>query len=157
VTPVNDTITCLEGEPSLRISSIWPGRHLAAVGVACALLAGVAGCNVAASGYSSAPPTATPMVMPTAAPAPAATPVATTTVTIQNFAFSPPAIVVPVGATVTWTNRDAEQHTVTAVDRSFDSDALNPDQPYSFTFAKAGTYQYMCLIHPQMRGTVVVR
>jgi plastocyanin len=98
-----------------------------------------------------------PMEMPTVAPAPAATPVATTSVTIQSFAFSPQAIVVPVGATVTWTNQDVEQHTVTAVDRSFDSDALNQGQSFGFKFTKAGTYHYQCLIHPQMTGTVVVR
>jgi len=117
------------------------------------LVAGVTACSAAAS----APPTATAMVMPTAPSAPVATPVATTSVAIQNFAFSPQVIVVPVGAKVTWTNQDVEQHTVTALDRAFNSDALNQSQPFSFTFAKPGTYQYQCLIHPQMLATVVVR
>jgi plastocyanin len=83
-------------------------------------------------------------------------PVATTTVKIENFLFAPAAITVPEGATVTWTNDDVEQHTVTAKDRAFDSDIIANDKSFSFTFRKAGTYQYSCLIHPNMVGNVVV-
>jgi plastocyanin len=82
--------------------------------------------------------------------------VATTNVTIQNFLFGPAAITVPVGTTVTWTNADVEQHTATAKDRSFNSDVIANEKTFSFTFSKAGTYDYVCLIHPNMVGQVVV-
>lgn len=98
----------------------------------------------------------TPMVMPTTAAAVAATPVATTSVTIQNFAFSPAAIVVPVGTTVTWNNQDLEEHTVTARDKTFDSDVVGSGKSFSFTFTRAGTYDYLCSIHTSMVGRVVV-
>lgn len=98
-------------------------------------------------------------VAPTVAPLPtttAAAPVATSVVAIRNFAFRPPVITVPVGTTVTWTNDDIEQHTATAGDKSFDSDAVSNGKSYSFTFTRAGTYKYGCLIHPEMLGQIIV-
>jgi plastocyanin len=86
----------------------------------------------------------------------AVTPVAVSTVTLQGFAFVPQVIMVPVGTTVTWTNQDIEQHTVTARDRSFDSDALESRRSFAFTFSKAGAYDFRCVIHPSMVGRVIV-
>jgi plastocyanin len=129
-----------------------PLAHMRAGALRIGLAALLTGCGVQASASTAAP---TPMV----APAPSATagrPVATSAVAIRNFAFSPPAITVPVGTTVTWTNDDVEQHTATANDKSFDSDALNNGKSYSFTFSKAGTFAYSCLIHPDMLGQVIV-
>ncbi len=84
------------------------------------------------------------------------TPVATTRVTIQNFAFTPAAIVVPVGSTVTWTNQDLEEHTVTAHDNTFASDVVGNGRSFSYTFTRPGTYNYFCSIHTNMVGKVVV-
>jgi len=85
--------------------------------------------------------------------------VATDEVEIEDFAFSPAKITVKVGTTVTWTNKDSVEHTVTADDSSADgpnSALLGKDEGYSFTFTKAGTFNYFCKPHPHMRGTVVV-
>ena len=76
---------------------------------------------------------------------------------IQNFRFDPPALSVPVGATVTWTNHDEEIHTLVSPQGGFSSPALDSDQHFAFRFEKPGTYQYRCGLHPQMTGTVVVR
>jgi amicyanin len=87
-------------------------------------------------------------------------PVATNKVDISNFAFSPAAVKVSVGDTVTWTNKDSASHTVTADNASPDapaSDVLARGQTYSFTFKKAGTYSYHCEEHPYMKGTVIVQ
>lgn len=86
-------------------------------------------------------------------------PVATDMVAIQNFSFSPPAITVKVGATVTWTNKDSTSHTVTAdsgAADAFDSGTLATSQTYTHTFKKAGTFAYHCTFHSDMHGTVTV-
>jgi plastocyanin len=65
-------------------------------------------------------------------------------------------VTVPVGATVTWVNGDDVPHTVVATDKSFRSKVLDTDDRFSFTFTRAGTYDYFCSIHPHMTGKVVV-
>ena len=95
-----------------------------------------------------------------AAPAPGVIPpnmIAPNTIAIDNFTFGPQAATVPAGTTVTWVNRDDIPHTVVAVDKSFRSKVLDTDEKFSFTFAKAGTFDYFCSIHPHMTGKVVVR
>jgi plastocyanin len=79
------------------------------------------------------------------------------TVTIQNFAFSPAEITVPKGTTVTWVNEDSVNHQI-ADDTGtvFTSESLPKGATYSFTFDMPGSYPYHCSIHPSMKGTVVV-
>lgn len=77
---------------------------------------------------------------------------------IRNFHFEPMQLVVPAGATVTWTNHDEEPHTVTSAGNGFKSSgALDTDDHYSAVFTKPGTYAYYCSIHPQMTATIVVK
>jgi plastocyanin len=82
-----------------------------------------------------------------------------TEVKIDNFSFGPTALTVPVGTTVTWTNRDDIPHTVVSNDdaKTFKSKVLDTDEKFSFTFSKAGTYPYFCSIHPKMTGKVIVQ
>jgi plastocyanin len=77
-------------------------------------------------------------------------------VTIKNFAFSPGSVSVHVGDSVSWTNQDDAPHTATASDGSFDTGQLTKGKSGSHTFTKAGTVAYICAIHPNMKGTVVV-
>ncbi len=63
---------------------------------------------------------------------------------------------VPAGTTVTWINRDEEPHTVAASDGSFHSPGMGTGAVFTHTFSAAGTFDYVCSIHPMMRGTVVV-
>ena len=91
---------------------------------------------------------------PATAQAPAA---AGPVVNIDNFAFGPAVVTVPVGATVTWSNHDDDPHTIVADDHSFKSKALDTDEKFSFTFSKPGEYSYFCSIHPHMTGKVVVK
>jgi plastocyanin len=129
---------------------------------AAAAMTGLAACGpstTSATATGGTPPPMTSMSMPASAapaPAPAAAPVATSSVTIKGFAFGPAAITVKVGTTVTWTNMDQDAHTVTAKDGSFGSQAIDTGGSYKFTFTKAGTYDYLCTIHPFMTATVVV-
>jgi hypothetical protein len=63
---------------------------------------------------------------------------------------------VHVGDTITWSNQDIAPHTATASDGSFDTGTINPGKSGSHTFTKAGTFAYICSIHPSMKGTVTV-
>jgi plastocyanin len=82
---------------------------------------------------------------------------ATAEVKIDNFSFGPQTLTVPVGATVTWTNRDDIPHTVVSTDGVFKSKVRDTDEQFSYKFDKAGTYSYFCSIHPKMTGKVVVQ
>ena len=75
---------------------------------------------------------------------------------IDNFSFGPQTLTVPVGTTVTWTNRDDIPHTVVANDKSFRSKTLDTDDSYTFTFTTPGSFAYFCSLHPHMTGTIVV-
>lgn len=77
-------------------------------------------------------------------------------VTIKDFAFMPQTIEVPVGTTVTWTNQDVTQHTVYSKTGVFQSDILQQGDTFSYTFDEPGTYDYICSLHPNMMGQVVV-
>jgi plastocyanin len=78
-------------------------------------------------------------------------------VRIDNFNFTPPALVVAPGTTVTWTNADDTPHTVREKDGKFKSAALDTDDTFSQTFTAPGEYQYFCSIHPRMVGKIVVK
>lgn len=80
-------------------------------------------------------------------------------VKIDNFSFGPATLTVPVGTTVTWTNRDDIPHTVVSTEdpKAFKSKVLDTDEKFSFTFSRAGTFPYFCSIHPKMTGKVVVQ
>ncbi len=87
------------------------------------------------------------------------TAVAATAVTIQNYMFSPMAIKVKVGDSVTWTNQDGVRHNVVADKASADAPngpLIAKGETYSFTFKKAGTFTFHCMPHPYMHGTVIV-
>jgi amicyanin len=154
-----------------RTAPTWKSRvtprRLAALAVVAGL--GVAACSP--SGATTTSPAAaapmnmtagTNMVQPASAAPAIQVPSATTApsgaeakVSITNFAFDPAAVTVKVGATVTWTNNDIVAHTVTFTDVA-NSPVLNRGDHFSRTFTKAGTYAYICSIHPFMHGTVVV-
>jgi plastocyanin len=84
-------------------------------------------------------------------------PAANATVNIDNFVFGPQTITVPVGTTVTWTNKDDIPHTAVSTDGVFKSKVMDTDEQFSFKFTKAGTYSYFCSVHPKMMGQVVVQ
>jgi plastocyanin len=81
----------------------------------------------------------------------------TVSVDISGFAFQPGTVTIQVGDTVTWTNNDDTAHTATSTDNPalFDGE-MAPGESFSFTFTEAGTFDYVCEIHPAMQGTVVV-
>ena len=92
---------------------------------------------------------------------------------IVDKSFQPAQIVVAQGDTVTWTVAQSigEPHTVTskktdtlAQGAAFDSSTTDPGlsklkdngATFQFTFKDAGTFDYMCTVHPEMTGQVLV-
>ena len=79
-------------------------------------------------------------------------------VTIKNLKYSPEKLQIRPGETVVWTNKDDNNHTVTADDpKAFDSsDNLGAGDTFSHTFDKAGKFLYHCKYHPRMKGVITV-
>jgi plastocyanin len=85
-----------------------------------------------------------------------AEPEATTEVTLRNTAFDPLIAAVPTGATVTFTNNDSFGHTVTVPALDVDRE-LGGDESTTVTVEQAGTFDYVCELHPpSMLGRLVV-
>jgi plastocyanin len=76
---------------------------------------------------------------------------------IKNFMFSPMAVTVKAGTTVTWKNLDGEPHTVVNDAGLFRSAALDQNETYQFKFDKPGVYKIFCGIHPNMKATITVQ
>ncbi|MBI4441686.1 cupredoxin domain-containing protein [Candidatus Woesearchaeota archaeon] len=77
-------------------------------------------------------------------------------VVLQNTQFTPQAITVKNGTSVTWINKDPFAHTVTASHGFFDSGQLEAGFNFTKRFEMPGTYDYVCNFHPGMSGTVIV-
>ena len=83
---------------------------------------------------------------------------ATSAVTIQGFAYAPTPVSIHVGDTVTWTNRDAAQHSARFAGLGTGTPVLSQNQSGSLTFNSAGTFNYDCAVHgAAMQGTVIVQ
>jgi len=76
--------------------------------------------------------------------------------------FIPSPVTIDIGATVTWENGDTAAHTATGGSATdgpsgvFDSSLIMAGSSFSHTFDTAGTYDYFCMVHPWMQGTVIV-
>lgn len=90
------------------------------------------------------------------APAPSGDAERSVKVEIEDFAYYPDPVTIEEGGKVIWQNEDSAPHTATADDGSFDTGTLEQGKLKSETFKEAGTYSYICSIHPDMHGTVEV-
>lgn len=77
-------------------------------------------------------------------------------VKIDNFAFVPAEVKIKKGTEVTWTNNDDIPHTVLAVGTSIRSKTMDTDGTFTYKFDKVGTFNYICALHPHMKGKVIV-
>ena len=89
------------------------------------------------------------------------TPVAFSTrdvaIEISDFDYSPREATVPVGAKVTWTNRDGALHSATDRDNRWDTGLLKEDESGAVTFDLPGTYDYYCTLHPAMEAKITIK
>ena len=80
---------------------------------------------------------------------------ATVQITMENLEIAPQEASAKVGDTVEWTNKDVLAHTATAKDGDFDV-MLPSKKSGSFVLKKAGTLEYYCRFHPNMKATLKV-
>jgi plastocyanin len=80
----------------------------------------------------------------------------TLSIAIRDNYFDPTTISIAPGTTVTWINNGTHEHTVTAVDGTWDSGPIAPDATYSARFKRPGVYSYVCDLHAEMKGTIQV-
>jgi 3',5'-cyclic-AMP phosphodiesterase len=74
----------------------------------------------------------------------------------DHFSFAPATASVPVGTTITWTNRDDIPHNIVSIEQKFKSPVLDTDEKFSHRFDAPGSYRYFCSIHPKMTRRIVV-
>jgi len=80
----------------------------------------------------------------------------------SNACYLPADITISTGDTVQWDNVDTAAHTVSGGSPAdgpsgvFDSSLLMAGGDYYFTFDDAGNYDYFCMVHPWMVGSVTV-
>jgi len=77
------------------------------------------------------------------------------TIDIIDYAFEPASLTVPAGSTVRWVNDGAVTHRIQFADKST-SPLLSPGQSYSKIYDHVGVYDYICMIHPSMTGSITV-
>ncbi len=77
--------------------------------------------------------------------------------TMTSTAYNPNPVNVSVGTTITWVNNDSAAHTATGNNGSFDTGTIPAGGRASKVFNSAGTFNYTCLIHPNMVGTITVQ
>jgi plastocyanin len=80
---------------------------------------------------------------------------ATIRIVVEKLEFSPAAITAKVGDTIEWVNKDALAHTATARNGDFDV-TLPPSKTVSSVLKKAGTVDYYCRFHPNMKATLTI-
>jgi plastocyanin len=81
-------------------------------------------------------------------------------VKIMGFTFGPNKLTTAPGKPVTWVNNDGSPHQITFVGDNAKlprSEMLLKGQSHTQSFAAAGTYDYICGLHPQMKGSVEVK
>jgi plastocyanin len=76
---------------------------------------------------------------------------------IRGFMYQPDVVTVHIGDTVQWKNVDIVPHTVAAEDKSFNSGLIAPGATWKFEAKKAGIFPYICTLHPNMHGKLIIQ
>jgi plastocyanin len=117
----------------------------------------VAGCGSSSDSSKSTSTSAPAASTTTSASSSSSSSSATVTVKAAGFAFAPKSVTVKKGQKVTWTNSDPAPHNVTSSDGTIKSKDFAKGQSFTYTASKAGTFHYVCTIHPQMKATLIVQ
>ena len=76
------------------------------------------------------------------------------TIIIKDFSFNPGTLTIKKGTKVTWTNEDSAPHKIKS--DTFNSSNLNQGDKFEFVLSDTGNFDYICSIHPSMKGKIVV-
>ena len=80
---------------------------------------------------------------------------ATIQITMENLVFSPADASAKVGDTIEWINKDILAHTATARNGDWEV-TMPPKKTVTSVVNKAGTVEYYCRFHPNMKATLVI-
>jgi len=80
---------------------------------------------------------------------------ATIQITMENLVISPAEASAKVGDTIEWINKDIFAHTATARNGDWDV-TMPPKKTVTSVLKKAGTIDYYCRFHPNMKATLTV-
>jgi plastocyanin len=80
---------------------------------------------------------------------------ATVQISMENLVVSPAETSAKVGDTIEWVNKDIFAHTATARNGDFDV-TMPPKKTVTMVLKKAGTIDYYCRFHPNMKATLIV-
>ncbi|MCU1682676.1 MAG: copper binding protein of plastocyanin/azurin family [Amycolatopsis sp.] len=169
-----DTTTPAEGPPPAKAvgkRKNWPiGVAIIALAVAMFSLSILRGgdaptttaagqtADVSLAALSAQSPMAMPLYQGLVAQQAGASAAKTVAVDASGYKFTPAALTIAVGDTVTWTNHDQAPHNVVITDgpEKFTTSTMQTGQSVSHTFTMAGSYSYYCAIHPDMKATITV-
>jgi plastocyanin len=95
----------------------------------------------------------------TSTPVPRATPSGIPEVAVVDYGYAPAQLTVKAGQVVRWVDRGDEGHDVTGTGPggAWRSGPLAQGEGYQRQFALPGEYPYVCTVHPEMRGFVLVQ
>jgi len=80
---------------------------------------------------------------------------ATIQITSTDLVFGPSEVSARVGDTIEWINKDVFAHTATARNGDFDV-MMPPKKTVTFVLKKAGTIEYYCRFHPNMKAVLKI-
>ena len=80
---------------------------------------------------------------------------ATIEITMENLVIAPAEASAKVGDTIEWVNKDILAHTATARNGDWDV-TMPPKKTVTLVLKKAGTIEYYCRYHPNMKATLTV-
>lgn len=78
------------------------------------------------------------------------------TIAIGDRVFRPRSVTIAAGGSVTWRNDDDREHTASAPSGGFNTGVLSPGESARETFPSPGSFAFLCVLHPDMTGTVTV-
>ncbi len=79
------------------------------------------------------------------------------TVSIASFKFNPETVTAAPNAAITWTNTDGAPHQIVVAAKNLKTPVINKGQSEQLKIADAGSYDYICGIHPSMKGKIVIK
>jgi plastocyanin len=121
-------------------------RSIATVIAACAAALVLAACGGGSGGGASSPGSSAGQASSTG-----------DSVSIKDFAYSPPDLTVSAGTMLKFTNQDSTNHTATASGGAFDTGTIGKGESKVVSLQSPGTFAYVCSFHPFMHGTITVK